>query len=109
MVLSLPNLTDKAYWSAIKQWALENNSDGCTLASDIYLPSCWEHDYHCRHHFTMLGEPLSSVEACNRFRQVIQMLSPAGRLSLVAQIRWAAVRYFGPQWDRPASISAHTV
>ena len=97
--LLLPTLANKAYWAEVKTWALATGSDGCTMASDIYLPSCWEHDFHCVHHKTMLGLPLSSIEAADRFRQVIQWLSPAGRFSIVAQIRWAAVRYFGPQWD----------
>ena len=95
----LPDLSNTAYWAAIKQWALDTDSDGCTWAKDIFLPSCWEHDYHCVHHKTWFGEPLSSVQAAERFRDVIRMLSPLHKLSIVSRVRYFVVRYFGPQWD----------
>lgn len=83
----------------VAQWAQEAKSDGCTMAKDIYLPACWEHDFHCVYHKTMYGDHISSAEAAARFKQVIQMLSPAKKWSIIAHVRWAAVRIFGPQWD----------
>lgn len=98
---NLPTLNDTEYWARVRQWALDYGSDGCTMALDKRLPACWEHDYHCVYHHTMAGEPLSSLEAVERFRQVLQWLSPMGKLSLMAQWRYYAVRYFGPQWAKP--------
>lgn len=100
----LPNLQNKDYWNQIQAWAKENNSDGCTMARDIFLPACWEHDLHCSTHHTLLGDPIDSATAAARFREVIQMLSFAKKASLVAQVRWFAVRFFGPKWKPDPSL-----
>lgn len=96
----LPGPHDQAYWKSIAVWAKHAKSDGCSGPTpiDLYVDACWEHDYHCVHHHTIGGQTLSSIDAAARFRQVIQWRSWWGRQSPMAMWRWAAVRYFGPQW-----------
>lgn len=81
--MKLPGKDEKGYWALIELWAKNYQSDGCTIVPDLFCkPACWEHDFHYRYAVTLTGEPITFEEANSRFREVIQMHSPLGRLKL---------------------------
>lgn len=93
-IVKLPSVSEHpAYWALLARWAAVF-SDGCTGVKDYYIRACHEHDYHCLEGRTLFYDPITRREADARFRHVIQMLSPLGRLSPMSWWRWAGVRLF---------------
>ena len=79
-------------------WALVRfyvRSDGCTRVPDIYVKSCWEHDFYFRTHHDFCGHVISFREANRRFRIRIQRLSRFGVCSPVSWWRWLGVALLG--------------
>ena len=86
---------DSFYWEHVRTVAKEMQSDGCTVVSDIFIDSCYEHDIHWRTGRTIYGVPITTAQANERFRRVIQSRSKVGVLSPVSWIRWAGVSVGG--------------
>lgn len=94
----LPPITNRAYQSAIRRWARDLKSDGCTGVPDIRLAACLEHDCHWRTGKTLWGDPITIQQANNRFWDSTRRLAPIKRfnyLDPVAAWRWAGVSISG--------------
>ena len=87
----LPSPEDLEYWTAIRAWAEELKSDGCSFVIDFRRDTCLEHDCHWRSGHTLFGDPISLVEANQVFREAIQDRSRFGRYSPMAAIRFLGV------------------
>lgn len=92
--LPLPS-QDISYWKRVREIAEAEGFDGCTGVPDFYLPACDEHDYHYKYHVTLYGDSINQEEADDRFKLVIQDLSPFKVRSPMSWWRWAALRVVG--------------
>lgn len=86
---------NEAYWQRVREWAAQNDSDGCTLVADIYLDCCYEHDKAYRDGTDMDGNPISRRAADRQLRRCIQSRSKLGLASPISWIRWFGVRIGG--------------
>jgi hypothetical protein len=82
---------DDDYWVHVRAIAKEMKSDGCTLVRDFHKDSCLEHDIHWRTGETIFGATITTKQANERFRRVIQSRSPLGRFSPMSWVRFAGV------------------
>lgn len=79
------------YWDRVRLKAKRLGSDGCSFVKDWYLDACLEHDIHWRTGMTLDGKLITTAQANERFRRVIQSRSKLGRLSPLSWWRWAGV------------------
>ena len=94
--LSVVPPRNDVYWDAIRRWAADLNSDGCTAVKDWYLDACLEHDCHWRTAKTLWGDTITTKQANERFRAVMQSRSRLGRYSPVSWVRWVGVTIASP-------------
>lgn len=90
----LPKLQGN-YLERVRAIAKALESDGCSCVPDFYLDACLEHDIHYRTHKTVYGDPITKEQADQLLKKRIQESSFLGRLSPMAQWRYAAVSWFG--------------
>ena len=79
------------YWVIVRDVAALLQSDGCTGVKDYYVDACYEHDIHWRTGRTLFGVPITTAQANERFRRVIQSRSRFGRFSPMSWARWVGV------------------
>ncbi len=81
--------------TVVKMKADALHSDGCSGVPDFYIVSCYEHDIAYR---TGIGyidnQPISRKEADIRMKWHVQLCSPFGRFSPMAQWRYWWIRWF---------------
>lgn len=88
---TLPGPEDREYWAAVREWAKELDSDGCSWVIDFRRDTCLEHDAHWRTGYTMFGDRITKWQANVCFREAIQQRSWLGRWSPMAAIRFIGV------------------
>jgi hypothetical protein len=92
-------ITHKGYQDAMRRWAQDLGSDGCSKVPDFRLPACYEHDCHWQVRRTLFGDPITIQQANNRFWDSTRRLSPLPRglkfLDPMAAWRWIAVSLNG--------------
>lgn len=92
---------DAAYWEAVRRYAADHGSDGCTLVTQLYQDCCFEHDRAYSQHKDMWGDPITRGEADAEFRRCIQRRSFMGRFSPISYLRWFGLRIGGWfSWSR---------
>lgn len=63
-------------------------SDGCSRAPNLFVASCFVHDYYYRTHHDLSGKLISRAQADRNFRRHIQCLSGFNRIP-VCEMVWS--------------------
>lgn len=83
-------------WADIRRQAQALGTDGCSGPTlPVFVDCCYQHDIAYRTHADEFGDPITRREADARMRECIQWRDIFGEASVVAQVRYWALRAFG--------------
>ena len=88
-----------SYRELIRRVAAALDTDHCTGVPDFYRDACDEHDVHARTHRTLDDDWLTKQQAATIFKSRIQVDSPLGRWSPMAQWRYWALCWTDDYWQ----------